>query len=150
MRPICNKPAQYFCPSNMSCSQQPCPTYLSYTCSSPSVLCASKSCCNQPPSENCSQVFSPTNLSADSLIIAAYIGVLAIQTGYNLHVLPKDQKVNVLPGDMIAWGPTANGKIAQKMGGGTVYHFSSLDAQTLQSGTNVSVNQSQQGTSKFL
>ena len=88
-------------------------------------------------------MFSPTNLSADSLIIAAYIEVLAIQTGYNLHVLPKDQKVNVLPGDMIAWGPTANGKIAQKMGGGTVYHFSSLDAQTLQSGTNVSVNQSQ-------
>ena len=69
--------------------------------------------------------------------------MLVIKTGYNLYVLPKDQNFNVLPGDMIAWGPTANGRIAQKAGKGNVYHFSGLDAQALQSGTNVSINQSQ-------
>ena len=80
---------------------------------------------------------------APDLIMTADIGVLAIKTGYNLHVISKEQTLDVQPGDMIAWSPVTGGKIAQRASEATTYHFSSLDAQTLQLGSNVSVNQSQ-------
>lgn len=69
--------------------------------------------------------------------------MLAIKTGYNLHVLPKEKTLNVLPGDMIAWGPITNGTIVHQTGKSTIYHFSALDANFLQTGSNVSVAHSQ-------
>ena len=69
--------------------------------------------------------------------------MLTIKTGYNLYVIPKGESFNVLPGDMIAWGPASDGKIAQQTGKRKVYHFSGLDAKTLLSGSNLSISQSQ-------
>lgn len=74
--------------------------------------------------------------------MTADLGVLTIGTGYNLHVLPKSQTVNVFPGDMIAWGPATDGKIAQKSRKGTVYHFSGVDANNFPVGSEISINQS--------
>ena len=143
MRPICTPPTPYYCLTNLSCAHQQCPTHSSYACSSPNILCASKSCCYHPSSANCSQSPASTNLSATNLEITAVIGVLTIKTGYNLHVLPEEQTLNVLPGDMIAWGPALDGKIAQQAGNTRVYHFPGLDARMLQSGSNVSIINSQ-------
>ena len=74
--------------------------------------------------------------------MTADLGELTIGTGYNLHVLPKSQKVNALPGDMIAWAPATDGKIAQKSGKGTVYHFSGVDANSFSVRSEISINQS--------
>lgn len=70
------------------------------------------------------------------------LGVVTIETGYNLHVLPKSQTIDVLSGDMIAWGPATDGKIAQKSGKGTVYHFSGLDVNNFPVGSEIFINQS--------
>ena len=69
--------------------------------------------------------------------------MLAIKTGYNLHVLSKEKTLNVLPGDMIAWGPVTNGTIAHRTGKAMIYHFSALDANVLRTGSNVSLTNSQ-------
>ena len=74
--------------------------------------------------------------------MTADLGVLTISTGYNLHVLPKNQTFNVQPGDMIAWGPAMDGKIAQKTGRSTVYYFSGFNANNLLAGSEISINQS--------
>lgn len=143
VRPICSSPAPYYCPKNLSCSNQPCYVHPSFSCSFPDILCASKSCCYLPPSGNCSQSSGSTTLTASNLTVIADIGVLAIKTGYNLHMLPKNQTFNVLPGDMIAWGPASDGKVALQTGNATTYHFSALDVNVLQTGSNMSVNYSQ-------
>lgn len=70
------------------------------------------------------------------------LGVLTITTGYNLLVLPKNQTFNVQPGDMIAWGPATDGKIAQKPGRSTVYYFSGFDLSNFLIGSEISINQS--------
>lgn len=72
----------------------------------------------------------------------ADLGVLTITTGYNLLVLPKNQTINVQPGDMIAWGPATDGKIAQKTGRSTVYYFSGFDVNNFLIGSEISINQS--------
>ena len=106
-------------------------------------MCASKSCC-VPAKGICSQSPKFTTLKARDLTIVADIGQLVINTGYNLHVIPKGKNIDVLPGDMIAWGPATDGNIAQQASEATTYHnFSNLNVQMLQLGSNISVNQSQ-------
>ena len=72
----------------------------------------------------------------------ADLGVLTITTGYNLLVLPKNQTINVQPGDMISWGPATDGKIAQKPGRSTVYFFSGFDVNNFLIGSEISISQS--------
>lgn len=74
--------------------------------------------------------------------MTADLGVLTISTGYNLHVLPKNQTFNIQPGDMLAWGPVTSGKIAQKTGRSTVYYFSGFDVNNFLIGSEISFNQS--------
>ncbi|KAJ7390031.1 kinase domain-containing protein, partial [Desmophyllum pertusum] len=142
VRPVCTSPMPHYCPTNLSCTYQQCSTQSTYHCASPDTLCASKSCCLLPPSGNCSQSSKSTTLRANNLRITADLGVLTIGTGYNLHVLPKNHTFNALPGDMIAWGPAMDGKIAQQSGKGSAYHFSGVDVKTLQTGSDISINQS--------
>ena len=106
-------------------------------------MCALKSCC---VSVNgiCSQFPTFTTLKAPDLTIIADIGQLVIKTGYNLHVIPTEKNIDVLPGDMIAWGAATDGNIAQQASRATTYlHFPNPDVQMLQLGSNVSVDQSQ-------
>ena len=106
-------------------------------------MCASKSCCVSM-SGICSQFPKFTTLKARDLTIIADIGQLVIKTGYNLHLIPKEKNIDVLPGDMIAWGAAKDGYIAQQASKATTYlHLPSLDVQMLQLGSNVSVDQSQ-------
>lgn len=74
--------------------------------------------------------------------MTADLGVLSISTGYNLHVLSKIQTFHVQPGDMIAWGPAMDGKIAQKTGRSTVYYFSGLNVNSFVNGSEILINQS--------
>ena len=142
MRPVCNSPTSFYCLVNQSCMSQPCTSQFIHQCVSPSTLCVSSASCTSSPSGNCSQSSKSTTRRASHFRITADLGVLTITTGYNLIVLPENQTFDVSPGDMIAWGPATDGKVAHKPGENTVYNFSSVNAKTLQNGADIYKNQS--------